>query len=567
MIQTPAVSKPIPGSPENVVSSHTSRSVLLPELLAIQKKNGTITEKDVRDLAQGLGIHPVEVYSVVRFYSLFHYDKGAKHIIRICRGLGCGMKEKKKWAEIFEKTLGISVGQTTADGVFGLEYVSCLGLCDHAPAFMVDDTLYTDCAPEEVSHILHTHRSAGKRPDFCAWEIFGHAARSGPVLFAPHEDWSGLKKAFQLGRKAVVEEVLHSGLRGRGGAGFSTGLKWQMALDAKAPLKYVICNAGEGEPGTFKDRILLTEYVRKVFEGMLIAGFATGASQGILYLRGEYGCLLPGLESSLSRLREDQLLGSSVLGKKDFHFDIRVHLGSGAYVCGEETALIESLEGRRGEPRNRPPFSVEVGYQGAPTLVNNVETLASLPSILVHGASWFKGLGTAQSSGTKLLSVSGDCGAPGVYEVEYGVSIGDILDMVQADKAKAVVVGGAAGSCLPRKSFHRVLGYEDAATSGAFIILGQHRNLLDMAENFLQFFQEESCGQCTPCREGIGFLLESLRTIRQRGLEASLLEKILSLSETMRLASKCGLGQTASKVFSDVLNLFPEEYQRITVEV
>ena len=359
----------------------------------------------------------------------------------------------------------------------------------------------------------------------------------------------------------MLEEVRESSLRGRGGAGFPTGVKWNLTAATKAEKKYIVCNADEGEPGTFKDRVLLEEYPHLVFEGMVIAAFAIGAEYGFLYLRGEYKYLLPSLENELDKMRKEKTLGKNIFGKKDFNFNIEIRQGSGAYVCGEETALIESLEGCRGEPRNRPPFPVNTGYNGYPTVVNNVETFAAVTHIVAKGARWFKTIGTPNSFGSKLVSVSGDCHNPGVYEVAFGITINEIIKMAGAKNVKAVQIGGASGECVPKKQFSRKLAFEDLATGGSIIIFNKSRNMLDVARNFIEFFKEESCGQCTPCREGIPVLLEAIDMIKNKKCTQSYLKDIFSLSETMQIASKCGLGQTSPKALISILNNFKKEYK------
>ncbi|MFH1394885.1 MAG: NADH-ubiquinone oxidoreductase-F iron-sulfur binding region domain-containing protein [Candidatus Omnitrophota bacterium] len=386
--------------------------------------------------------------------------------------------------------------------------------------------------------------------------------RQGPVIFSDIESYAGLKNAVKIGdSKAILDLVAESNLRGRGGAGFPTGLKWKLVFDTQADKKFVICNADEGEPGTFKDRVLLAEYSKIVFEGMAIAGLAIGANAGFMYLRAEYKSLLPVIEKVLVDMRADGALGKSIMGKEGFDFDVEIRLGAGAYVCGEETALIESLEGNRGEPRNRPPFPVNTGFEGYPTTVNNVETFAVIPHILAKGADWFKGIGTEKSSGSKLISVSGDCENKGVYEIPYGTSLDEILKMTGTSDAKAIQVGGASGVCVPKKDFARKIAFEDLSTGGSVIILGKDINLMDMIENFLEFFKEESCGQCTPCREGIPVYLEAVKSIKAGKCTEEYLQDLVSLAETMQCSSKCGLGQSVPNAFISVIENFKNEYK------
>ena len=382
--------------------------------------------------------------------------------------------------------------------------------------------------------------------------------RTGPVLFSVYKRGEGIKQALKDKREDILFEIKDSGLKGRGGAGFPTSTKWMLTAAAKADKKFIVCNADEGEPGTFKDRVLLMEYPALVFEGMVIGGYTVGAKVGIVYLRAEYEYMLEQLENYLSNMREDNLLGEGILGT-DFSFDISIRLGSGAYVCGEETALIESLEGNRGEPRNRPPFPVNTGYMGYPTSVNNVETLASVPHIITKGGSWFKSHGTDKSTGSKLFSVSGDCENPGVYELPWGITINELLEIVGARNTKAVQVGGASGTCIPKSQFDRKFGYEDIPTGGSVIIFNESRNMLHVLKNFMEFFVEESCGQCTPCRIGNVKLLEGINMIERGEFTFKYINTLKELGKTMQVASKCGLGQSSPNAFISILDNFKDE--------
>ncbi len=377
------------------------------------------------------------------------------------------------------------------------------------------------------------------------------AAHETPLTFAEVDLGAGYKVASEKSRSEIISTIGDSGLRGRGGAGFPTSVKWNLAAAAVGDVKYVVCNADEGEPGTFKDRVILQNYAGLVFEGMAIAAKAINAGRGIMYLRGEYTYMVDPLNAKLDELRKEGMLGDS--------FDIEIRLGSGAYVCGEETALIESLEGARGEPRNRPPFPVDTGFMGRPTVVNNVETLAWVSCILAKGPEWFKEHGTAKSAGLKLFSVSGDVETPGVYELPLGITVGDLLSKVGGSDAKAVQIGGAAGNCIPRSEFDRKIAFEDVATGGSVIVFGPQRDMLQVARNFLEFFVEESCGQCTPCREGNEKLLEGVEMLQGGTCSMRYLRELVSLGETMQIASKCGLGQSSPNAFLSIVRNFQDE--------
>ncbi len=370
---------------------------------------------------------------------------------------------------------------------------------------------------------------------------------------------AGLKAALAMSRADLVDFVRDSDIRGRGGAGFPTGMKWGFCAAEKADQKYIICNADEGEPGTFKDRVILTRFADLVIEGMTIGGRAIGATLGIIYLRAEYTYLRPHLNEVIQRRRGQGLLGHDIQGVEGFDFDVLTAMGAGAYVCGEETALIESLEGFRGEPRNRPPFPVVAGLLNNPTVVNNVETLASVAAIFAKGAEWFKEFGTDKSTGYKLFSISGDCEKPGVYEFPWGITVADLLKEVGGEGAKAVQIGGASGICVPAGDFSRALAFEDIPTGGSIMVIGPQRDILDVAENFLEFFVEESCGQCTPCRLGNPQMLRAVELLKEGACPPEFLANVKALGETMKVASKCGLGQTSPSAFLSILEGFGDE--------
>lgn len=368
------------------------------------------------------------------------------------------------------------------------------------------------------------------------------------------------EKAFSYSPEDIIKTVKDSGLRGRGGAGFPTGLKWELAAKASGEKKFIICNADEGEPGTFKDRVLLQESLDKLVQGMVITGYAIGSNYGILYLRGEYRWLLSHINKTLSEMRDQNYLGENIVGK-GFNFDIEIKLNEGAYVCGEETSLIESIEGKRGEPRNKPPYPVENGYLGYPTVINNVETLCNIPYILEHGVAEFKRHGTEKSCGTKLLSISGDCSKPGVYEVDLGIKISEMLDMVGASNTKAVQIGGASGATACEADFDKSVCFEGFPPGGSIIIFNKSRNMVHVLKNFIDFFEEESCGQCTPCREGTRRLKDAVDMI-DKGEKVSdeEMSTLLELAEVMNSASKCGLGQTAANPFIHIYEKFREDF-------
>lgn len=552
-----------------VVKYGSNRSALMPVLEEVQRQYSYISEYVMQLVADILDIHPVEVYGVVSFYRfLGHHPKG-RFIIRLCQTISCDMQGKDRVARQLENDLGIKFGETTPDGNFTLEWANCLGMCDQGPALLVNERIYTQVTPETVHEVLEECRGAFSvyTPSVQKVMSIKHADTSR-MTFNQVDGKSGLVSSMNMEPADVIEAVKDSGLKGRGGAGFPTSTKWKLAADVDDPLKYVICNADEGEPGTFKDRTILTQFPDLVFEGMTIASHAIGASNGIVFLRGEYAYLRNLLEERLEQRRKKGLLGKSILGKDGFDFDIEIRMGAGAYVCGEETALIELLEGQRGEPRNRPPFPVNTGFFDHPTTVNNVETFAWVPCIMVKGSEWFKKIGTEKSDGLKLFSVSGDCEQQGVFEFPMGITIRELLKKVGGENAKAVQVGGAAGHCTPAGEFDRTISFEDLTTGGSIIVFGPERDMLQVAKNFMEFFVEESCGQCTPCREGNRTLLEGINMLEQGHCSMNYLHELCRLGETMQLASKCGLGQSSPNAFLSIVENFKDELMgRIEVAV
>jgi len=351
----------------------------------------------------------------------------------------------------------------------------------------------------------------------------------------------------------ILKDILDSGLRGRGGAGFPTSIKWRLTAEAPGNEKYVVCNADEGEPGTFKDKEILTRVPRKVFSGMAICGKVIGAKKGYLYLRGEYRFLLPDLNKELETFHEfAKELGTD--------FNIEICLGSGAYICGEESALFESMEGGRGEPRNKPPYPTTSGFLKKPTVINNVETFVNVLMIMRLGADQYKKLGTTDSRGSKVFSVSGDTPIPGIYELELGMPLDRFVDEFGDGDTKAVQVGGASGFCVPRKKFkNTVIGFEGVPTGGSMMIFNSSRSMYNVLHNYLEFFEEESCGQCTPCRVGCQQLLKGIIAVKKGEKKTGYLDQLMKLSESMKITAKCGLGQSVANSFSSIVNNFREE--------
>jgi len=362
-----------------------------------------------------------------------------------------------------------------------------------------------------------------------------------------------LEKTLSKTQDEVILDIIDSGLKGRGGAGFPTGLKWKFTKNEDNPVKYVICNADEGEPGTFKDREILDRVPEKVFTGMTICGYSIGAKEGYIYLRGEYNFLLKDLQAKID-------LFNKQLHDRNIDFKLFLASGSGAYICGEESALFESMEGLRGEPRNKPPYPTVAGYNAKPTVINNVETLVYVTMICRLGVEKFKALGTKDSRGSKVFSVSGDTPQAGIHELELGMPLHDFVHEYGDGDTKAVQVGGASGHCVPRKNFDStIIGFEGIPTGGSMMIFNSSRSMYNVLHDYLEFFTEESCGQCTPCRVGCQQLLKGIEAVKKGDRKPAYLEDLKKLAATMKVASKCGLGQSVANPFVSIVDNFREE--------
>ena len=387
-----------------------------------------------------------------------------------------------------------------------------------------------------------------------------HQLKRVDFIFSNENDWEKVLLATIRKKPAdLINELISSELKGRGGAGFPTGLKWKLAAEAKEDAKYIICNADEGEPGTFKDREILSKVPYKVLTAMAVCGYITGAAEGFIYLRGEYKFLQAELNKAIEEFHY-------YCKEIKFDFRISIFMGSGAYICGEETALMESMEGKRGEPRNKPPFPTQRGYKNMPTVINNVETLVHTFTIFKYGAKKFYDLGVQYSRGTKLFSVSGDTPKPGIYELELGMSLQDFVYEFGDGDTKAVQVGGASGFLVPRKKFKdAAIGFKgklvgiSLPTGGSMMLFNSSRSMYNVLDNYLEFFREESCGQCTPCRVGCQQLLLGIKAVKRGEKPAAYLDKLLRLTETMQLTAKCGLGQSVANSFSSIVENFQEE--------
>ena len=555
------------------------RTRMMDIVRTVQETLGCVNSEAVDLIAQAVSTHRVEVESVVSFYSFLSSKPKGKIVIRLCNDIIDEMKGSRHVATALSDELGIAFGETTPDGKISLEYTPCIGMCDQAPAALVNDVVVTylsSDAARDIVRSLRKHMDPAKlvsrlgdgnnARDLVRAMVHNNIRQTGDVIFARMTPGEAIAKALAMTPAEVIRDIKTARLRGRGGAGFPTGMKWDFTRNAPGKQRYVLCNADEGEPGTFKDRVILTECPDLLFEGMTIAGYAIGADTGIIYLRAEYAYLRPFLEHVLNERRNNGLLGENIANKQGFHFDIRIQMGAGAYICGEETALISSCEGRRGDPKNRPPFPAQKGFMGSPTTVNNVETFCCAARILEKGPGWFAQIGSHGSPGTKLLSISGDCSKPGVYEVPFGIKLTQLLALSGGQNAAAVQIGGASGQMVPPGDFDRTICYDDLATGGAVMVFGPERNILEIVRKFLDFSIGESCGFCTPCRVGNVLLRERLdRIIAGKG-EKSDLDYLRELGETIKIAARCGLGQTSPTPVLTTLKNFPSAYEHLLTE-
>ncbi len=560
---------------------NNDKTRLMDILIDIQAENGFIPSETIDEVAGLLCISKVDVEQTLSFYHFFTDKPRGEYQVYLNNSAVANMMGRAEIAKTFEEEVGNRFDAANQNGKIGLYSTACIGMNDQEPSAIINGKVFTQLTADKVKAIV-ADMKAGKAIEEMNNEygdgqnaselvksmVLNNIRKRGKVLFSEYNPAEGLKKALAMTPEEVIEEVKKSTIRGRGGAGFPTGLKWDFCRRSEGEAHYVLCNADEGEPGTFKERVLLTEYPQLIFEGMTIAGYAIGANEGILYLRSEYVYLKEYLEHILQKLRDENLLGNNIAGKDGFNYDIRIQFGAGAYVCGEESALIESAEGKRGEPRNRPPFPVQKGYLDQPTVINNVETLCSVVKIIQKGGDWFTMMGSKESAGTKLLSISGDCKYPGVYEIEWGTRVRDVLELAGADDdIQAVQIGGPSGACVSSKDFKRNISFEDLPTGGSLIIIGKERNLLkDIVVNFTDFFIEESCGSCVPCRALTVIMKNKLdKILAGKGVQSDLAD-LENWGAKMKIANRCGLGQTAANPILTTLKNFREKYEELLIK-
>ena len=537
---------------------------LLQILREAQEHFGYIHSDAIDYLSEKLTLPRSKIEGVAGFYSFLYLQPQGEYRVLFSDNITDRMLGNTDLMASLCDQLWVETGKLSEDGLLWVNTTSCTGMCDQGPAMLVNNIAINRLTSERINAICELIR---EHVPVSAWPIEFFAIednirRKDIMLASDFKSGSALAILKRRGADEMLNEVKISKLRGRGGAGFATASKWEFCRAAPGEQHYVVCNADEGEPGTFKDRVLLGSYADMVFEGMSLCARIIGAKKGFLYLRGEYRYLLDHLQAVLQRRRQNQLLGNSILGEVGFDFDIEIHLGAGAYVCGEESALIESLEGKRGTPRNRPPFPVTHGYLNQPTVVNNVETFAATSLIGLNGGAWYAGIGTEVSSGTKILSVSGDCERPGLYEYPFGVTVSQVLVDCGARDTQAVQVSGPSGICLSANEFTRRIGFEDIPTAGAFMVFDRTRDMFDVARNFVHFFAHESCGFCTPCRVGTSLLSNMMDKLAHGFGSPYDFAEIEKLNVLLQSTSHCGLGHSACNPVLDTIVKFRPAYEK-----
>ena len=566
---------------------------MLPALHAVQSRTGWVSRGALNHISRRLMVPPAELWGVVTFYHLLATTPRPPIVAHVCDDIACRIRGGEELCESLERMLGSPGAPGEGSAAATWMRSPCLGQCERAPAVLVTAAGETprtiSVAPAEsgAAQILAVLREppatadtrAGSRTPAdrrrvisrsvpqvgqAGLRLLGRMGVVDPTSLDAYRESGGyraLTRAVEIGPTAVIDEVVASKLVGRGGAAFPTGRKWDAVAKAPAKPHYLVCNADESEPGTFKDRLLMEEDPFALVEGMTIAGYATGCERGYLYLRGEYPLAAERMAGAIAAARAARLLGADVMGA-GFAFDIEIRRGAGAYICGEETALFNSIEGKRGEPRNKPPFPVQVGLFGRPTVVNNVETLVNVPPLLREGGAAYGGVGTEGSAGPKLFCVSGEVARPGLYEAPFGITLRQLLQLAGAGTVRAVLLGGAAGVFVGPADLDVALTFEGTRAigatlgSGVVMVFGESVDLLDVVRRIAEFFRDESCGQCVPCRVGTvrqEELLARLRARRPLGSDAEEMALLKDLGQVMRDASICGLGQTASSAVESAI--------------
>ena len=570
----------------------SSRSVLLPSLYLAQEEFGYLSDEALHYVAGLLDLDPMEVKSTASYYVMFHRKPIGKYELALCTNISCALERAYDVFEHLKKILNVGNHETTPDGLFTIKTEECLGACGSGPAMLINDKLFEKLTPERTEQIVNDLKS-GLSLDEVHHKYQGTNGRSiqeihktgKEVLFTRiianpgqwidadmYGDYSALRKCLSSHKPdEVIDIVKKSGLRGRGGAGFPAGMKWSFVPKNINKPRYLCCNADESEPGTFKDRQIMERDPHLLIEGIAVASFAIGVNKAFIYVRGEYHFSIQSLNKAIEQAKAKGYLGNNIFGS-GFDLDIVVHSGAGAYECGEESALLDSLEGKRGEPRLRPPFPAVKGLYGCPTIINNVETLSSVPAIINQGAEWYASMGTEKNTGTRIYNVSGHVVKPGPYELPMGISLRELIydycgGIRDGRKLKGVIPGGASTPILTPNEIDVQMDFDSLAKAGtmlgsaAVIVLDDRTCIVQAALRIMEFYRDESCGKCTPCREGTYWLSNILRRIEEGKGRMEDLDLILDISDNIAGKSFCPFGDAETGIPISTVKKFRDEYE------
>jgi NADH-quinone oxidoreductase subunit F len=565
------------------------RSALIPMMMYAQDEYGFVSDEMIGEIAQRLDLRTVAVEETLAYYSMLRRKPMGKHHVQICTNVACMLRGGNELLEQAKKRLEIGHKETTTDGVFSLEEVECIGACTGAPAMQVNYDFYENITPLKFDRIIE-ELDGGAHPTpepVTAGALHPRDPAETPVIsrrfgirlshkidvYLQHDGYKALEKALkEMTPETIIDEVKKSNLRGRGGAGFPTGMKWSFVPKDSPKPKYVICNADESEPGTCKDRPLMEMDPHQMIEGITIAGRAIGAKNGFIYIRGEYRYVLDIVQAALDEAYSRNYLGKNILGS-GFDFDLIVHTGAGAYECGEESALMESLEGKRGYPRIKPPFPAVVGLYGCPTIINNVETLSTVPAILLEGGEKYASRGTPKNGGTRLLCVAGHVAKPGIYEIPLGMNMKKFIYEVAGGipggkKIKAVIPGGSSCPLLSAGEIDIPMDYDSVAKagsmlgSGGMVVMDEDTCMVDMARRIMHFYAHESCGWCIPCREGTTWLRKMLDRFHAGFGRPEDIDLVGDLAKNMLGRTFCPLGDAAALPTISIVQKWRNEFEQ-----
>jgi len=573
----------------NLVSRYpVKRSALIPMMMYAQDQFGYLSDEVLDEIAKRLDLNILQVTETLAYYSMLRRKPAGRHHIQVCTNISCMLRGGNEIYQHVQKRLGIGNKEVSPSGTFSLEEVECIGACTGAPAIQVNYDFHENLDPDKVDALLEQLQE-GKRPapvPVTSGSLHERLPAEVPIIskrfgirdsrkievYKQHEGYQAIETALkQMTPDQIIDEMKKSALRGRGGAGFPTGLKWSFVPKNSPKPKYLLCNADESEPGTCKDRPLMEMDPHQLIEGMVIAGRAIDSHQGYIYVRGEYRYVIDILDPAIKEAYDHGYLGKNILGT-GFDFDLCTHTGAGAYECGEESALMESLEGKRGYPRIKPPFPAVVGLYGCPTVINNAETLSTVPAIIRMGGEAYAALGTPKNGGTRLYSISGHVNRPGIYELPLGFPLRRLIEEVAGGirggkKLKAVIPGGSSCPLLSADEIDVAMDYDSVAKigsmlgSGGTVVLDEDTCMVDFARRIMHFYAHESCGWCIPCREGTAWLRKMLDRFHEGAGTAEDIPMIDELSKNMLGRTFCALGDAAALPTISIVNKWRSEFE------